>query len=87
MPVNPDLIDQTAATTANLYAEAETAIVRLVTRELSRGIDAPTWTPGKLASIRALRQGAQAILSALSVRSADAIRDMVAEAYRSGWRA
>ena len=86
MPVNSDLIDRVAATTADLYAEAETAIVRLVTRELARGIDAPTWTPGKLSSIRALRSGAQSILAALSVRSADAIRQAVAEAYRTGWR-
>lgn len=86
MPVNPDLIDRTVATLAELYAEAETSIVRLVTKELAKGIDAPTWTPGKLASIRAMRAGVQAILGALSVRSAGAIRDTVAGAYRTGWR-
>lgn len=85
MPVDPDDVDDLAASVADLYREAETALGRLVARHLAAGIDAPTWSADKLAAVGALRRSAQSIVAGLQATSGRAIVEAVSGAYRTGW--
>ena len=85
MPVDPDRLDEIAATVAALYRDAETALAALVARTLADGIDAPGWAERKLAAAGALRRSASAILAALQADSGRAIVEAAAQAYRAGW--
>lgn len=88
MPVPPEQLDEIAATVADVYREAEVALVRLIARhlkgDLDRDMPAPQWATEKLAAVRALRAGAQAVIAGLSASSEGAFRDAAARAYRSG---
>src|SRR5687768_12979484 len=88
MPVPPEQVDEIAATVADIYREAELAIVRLIARhlrgDLDRDIPAPQWATEKLAAIRALRRGAQAVLAGMDAGGGAAFRRAAAQAYRSG---
>lgn len=84
MAVDPDLVDDLAASVADLYREAETALVRLITRHLDAGLDSPA-AERRLGGIRALRRSAQAIIAALEADTGPAVREALAESYRHGW--
>lgn len=84
MAVDPDEVDAIAASVADIYREAETALAGLVGRHLAAGLDSPT-AERKLGGVRALRRGAQAIISALEADSGTATRQALADAYRHGW--
>ena len=86
MAVDPDLVEDIAASVADIYREAETALNRLVARHLAAGLDSPT-AERRLGGVRALRRGAQAIIAALEADSGPAIRQALADAYRHGWQA
>lgn len=88
--VDPDKLDEIAATVGQLYREAEAALGVLISRHLSGDIDrdmpAPVWAERKLAAVRDLRRSASAIVAALQADSSAAIRRAAAEAFRAGWR-
>ncbi|MBA9003744.1 phage minor capsid protein [Thermomonospora cellulosilytica] len=84
MAVDPDIVDELAAQVAAVYQEAETALVRLITRHLDAGLDSPA-AERRLGGIRALRRAATAVIAALEADSSDTIRRTLADAYRHGW--
>lgn len=84
MAVDPDEVDAIAASVADIYREAESSLAQLVARHLAAGLDSPT-AERKLGGVRALRRGAQAIISALEADSGPATRSALADAYRHGW--
>lgn len=91
MPVPAELVDEIAATVADVYREAEVSLVALLAKHLSGDLDrdmpAPQWVEEKLAAVRALRAGAQAVVTGLGAASEGAFRDAAAKAYRSGTNA
>ncbi|GAA4059770.1 phage minor capsid protein [Actinomadura miaoliensis] len=84
MAVDPDAVDAIAAMVADIYREAETALVRTIARHLDEGLDSPA-AETRLADIRALRRAAQAIIAALEADTGPAVRTALADAYRHGW--
>lgn len=80
MAVDADLVDDIAAQVSAIYAEAEAALLRLTARQINNGL-----ARQRLADIRALRRGAQAIVTGLEADTGPAIRDALAAAYRHGW--
>lgn len=84
MAVDADLVDAVAASVADIYRESESALVRLVARHLSDGLDSPA-AEQRLGTIRALRAGAQAIIASLEADSGPGIRDALSQAWRHGW--
>ena len=86
MAVDPELVDAMAAAVADVYREAETALVELIARHLRAGLDSPT-AERRLADVRALRRAAQAIVAALEADAGRAVREQLAAAYRHGWSA
>ncbi|TYK47164.1 phage minor capsid protein [Actinomadura decatromicini] len=84
MAVDADQVDAIAASIADIYRESESALVRLVARHLSEGLDSPA-AEQRLGTIRALRRGAQAVIASLEADSGPAIRDGLARSYRHGW--
>ncbi|WP_067469992.1 phage minor capsid protein [Actinomadura macra] len=84
MAVDPDQVDALAAMVADIYREAETALVRTIARHLRQGLDSPR-AEARLADIRALRRSAQAIIAALEADTGTATREALAAAYRHGW--
>lgn len=85
MPADPDELDAIAATVAQVYAEAETTLVRLVARHLDGDAEAPEWVTTKLGAVKALRRSVTAVLAALQADSSTALREAAAAAYRNGW--
>ncbi|TAK89304.1 MAG: phage capsid protein [Burkholderiaceae bacterium] len=84
MPVDVHRVDDIAATAASIYREAETALLRMLARRLATGLDASDWARKKLAETSALRQAAQAIVTALVSTGSRDLRATVAAAYRAG---
>jgi hypothetical protein len=82
--VDADLVDDIAAGVADVYREAESALVALIRRHLDAGLDSPA-AERRLGGIRALRRGAQAIIAGLEADSSSTIREALADAYRHGW--
>ncbi len=90
MAVDPDELDEIAATVAAIYREAETALARVMARHLAGDLDdpeltAPAWAERKLAALGSLRRSAQAIAAALTVDGENAMRAAAARAFRAGW--
>lgn len=90
MAIPPEYVDEIAATVAQIYREAETALAALLARHLAGDLDAdmpaPVWAERKLAAVRTLRTSARAILAGLQADSSTAIRRAAAQAFRAGWR-
>ncbi|GAA2298364.1 hypothetical protein GCM10010402_66220 [Actinomadura luteofluorescens] len=84
MAVDADQVDAIAASVADIYREAESALVRLVARHLDEGLDSPA-AEQRLATIRALRRGAQLVIASLEADSGPGIREALGRAYRHGW--
>ncbi|MGW6498557.1 phage minor capsid protein [Nonomuraea angiospora] len=88
MAVDQDLLDQIAATVADLYREVETALVRTVAQRLRKDVDeqpqSVAFYQEKLDSVRQLQASARLILASLQIRRAQLIREAIAKAYRSG---
>lgn len=84
MAVDADQVDAIAASVADIYREAEGALVRLVRRHLDDGLDSPA-AEQRLGTIRALRRGAQTVIASLEADSGPGIRNALAASYRHGW--
>lgn len=87
MPVDPRYVDHVASAVAAVYAEAELALVRMVSRALAQDVDRPGWATRKLAEVSAVRRAAQLIVDAVEPRAQRAARAAVAAGYRAGNRA
>lgn len=88
MAVDPDELDRIAATVADVYREAELALVRILKRhlegDLDRDIPAPQWVTQKLAAVRSLREAASTVVAGLTADSSRAFTEAAAQAYRTG---
>ncbi|MFD7068491.1 phage minor capsid protein [Streptomyces sp. NPDC059913] len=84
MPVSPDQVEYLAATTADLYADAERRLLELCARQLAIGQEAPGWAVAKLAAVAPLRRAADMLLDTLASGVDEEVRHVVAEAYDSG---
>lgn len=87
MAVDPDDIHAISAATVVMYRDVERRLVALIADYLRRGIDAPTWAEDRLAAVSALRRAAMAMLGQLELDTGPAIREHLAEAYRTGYGA
>lgn len=84
MPVNPAAVDDIAAAVAGVYSEAELALLRIVTRHLADGVDAPDWAVRRLTEVAAVRRAAQLVVDAVESRGRAMARAAVAAGYRAG---
>ena len=84
MAVDPDLVDAIAAGVADIYRDAEAALIRTIRTHLDRGLDNPA-AERRAATLRSLRRAAQSIVAALEADSGPAIRDALSRSYRHGW--
>lgn len=85
MAVDQDLLDQIAASVADLYREVESALIRAVAQRLRADPPLPSpFEEGKLDAIRKLQASARLILASLQATRARVIREAIARAYRSG---
>ncbi|MFM9368148.1 phage minor capsid protein [Streptomyces sp. Da 82-17] len=87
MPVSPELVEDLADVTRDLYADAEDQLLQLVARQLADGFEAPGWAQRKLAAIQPLRRAAQAVVDELGRAVSLEVFDVVAESYNRGHRA
>lgn len=84
MALTADQVEAITRVTGQLYRDAELAILRQVTRRLAAGLDAPDWAVRRLAQVGTLRRAVERILGVVGDQAADAIREALARAYRSG---
>lgn len=84
MAVDQLLLDDIAATVAQLYREAESALTQQIADRLRKDMDHP-YAERKLVAVRHLQRSARTILATLNNRAADTIRQSIADAYRNGW--
>ncbi|MEV4036378.1 phage minor capsid protein [Streptomyces umbrinus] len=87
MPIHPGMVEDLAAGTRDLYAEAEARLLGIVARQLAAGLDAPGWAERKLAAVQQLRRASQAVVDELGKAVELEVFDVVAEAYNTGHRA
>lgn len=84
MALTGEQIEQVTRGTVDLYRSAEQAILETVTRYLAAGMDAPDWATSRLAALGALRATVERTLGLVQADGSERIRDMLAQAYRSG---
>jgi hypothetical protein len=84
MPVDMHNVAAIAATTASIYREGETALLRAITDRLALGLDATDWQKTRLDQIHALRRDAQKIAVSLTLASGREVRAAIAAGWRSG---
>jgi hypothetical protein len=86
MAVDQDLLDQIAGTIADLYRDVETALVKTIAQRLRKDLPSP-FQEDKLDAVRQLQAAAQAIVLRLQKARIQAIRQAIADAYRTGQQA
>jgi hypothetical protein len=85
MAVDQDLLDDIAASIADLYRSVEIALVKTVAARLRQDPPLPSpFQEGKLSAVGKLRASAVAILNTLQGSKAGAIRNAISRAYRTG---
>lgn len=87
MPVDYTTVDAIAAAVADIYAEAENALLALLTRQLAAGgfdDDTRAWAARKLGEVRALQRAAILIVDRLQSDGGTVIRAAVADGLRAG---
>ncbi len=87
MPVSPADGEDLARAVADLYREAELALLELIARLLGSDLESPRWVERKLAAVRDLRSGAETLTAALRDDATGAIGTAVAAAYARGRQA
>lgn len=87
MPVDYGQVDAIAAAVADIYADAENALLALLTRQLSAGgfdDDTSRWAARKLAEVRALRRTAALLVDEVQRDGNMTIRTAIADGFRAG---
>ncbi|AGK80407.1 Phage minor capsid protein 2 [Streptomyces microflavus DSM 40593] len=87
MPIHPGMVEDLAAGTRDLYADAEERLLRIIARQLEGGYESPQWAQRKLSAVSALRRAATAITDQLDQAVTLEVYEVTAEAYNSGHRA
>jgi Phage minor capsid protein 2 len=84
--IHPGMVEDLAARTRDLYADAEARLLGIIARQLARGLDAPGWVEAKLSAVQPVRRAAQAVVDELGRAVSLDVMDAVAEAYNVGHR-
>lgn len=84
MPVAPHVVDDLAAAVADIYREAESALLKLITDRLAQGMDAPRWAVERLTDVQPLMRAAGAVVAGLDRAGTAAVRQAVADGYVAG---
>lgn len=87
MAIHPGMVEDLAARTRDLYADAEARLLGIIARQLAQGLDAPGWVEAKLSAVQTVRRAAQAVVDELGRAVSLDVYDAVAEAYNTGHRA
>ncbi|MGW2292675.1 phage minor capsid protein [Streptomyces phaeochromogenes] len=87
MPIHPGMVEDLAAGTRDLHAQAETRLLGIIARQLADGLEAPGWAERKLAAVQQLRRASQAVVDELGKAVTLEVFDVVAESYNVGHRA
>ncbi|MFF5495758.1 phage minor capsid protein [Streptomyces aquilus] len=87
MPIHPGMVEDLAAGTRDLYAQAEARLLGIIARQLAAGLDAPGWAERKLAAVQQLRRASQAVVDELGKAVTLEVFEVTAEAYNEGHRA
>jgi len=85
--IHPGMVEDLAAGTRDLYAQAEERLLGIIARQLADGLDAPGWVERKLAAVQALRRASTAVVDELGRAVELEVFDVVAESYNRGHRA
>ncbi|MCA1218844.1 phage minor capsid protein [Streptomyces sp. 8L] len=81
------MVEDLAASTRDLYADAEDRLFGIIARQLAADLDAPSWAERKLAAVQSLRRASQAVVDELGKAVTLDVFDAVADAYNTGHRA
>ncbi|MYY08820.1 phage capsid protein [Streptomyces sp. SID4919] len=81
------MVEDLAAGTRDLYAQAEERLLGIIARALAADLDAPAWAERKLAAVQSVRRASQAVVDELSRAAELEVFDVVADAYNAGHRA
>jgi hypothetical protein len=87
MAVDYSNVDAIAAAVADVYADAEQALLALLTRQLAAGgfdAETPSWAARKLAEVQALKRAATLIVDRLQSDGGTVIRTAIADGLRAG---
>lgn len=87
MPVDYAQVDAIAAAVADVYGEAENALLALLTRHLQAGgfeDDTSRWAARKLGEVRALKRTAGLLVDELQRDGNMTVRQAVADGFRAG---
>lgn len=86
MAVDQGLLDDIAASVADLYREVETSLVKTIADRLNADLSLPSpFQENKLDSIRKLSTAAQAVYTRLQKTKSAKIREAIRTAYRNGY--
>jgi hypothetical protein len=85
VPVDYRRVEAVAAAVADIYGEAEPALIALITRQLAAGLaDEDGWAERKLREVRAVRRAATLVVDRLQRTGGRALRRAVADGLRIG---
>lgn len=85
--IDPDLALKLARQVADIYGDAQTEMLRRVSRRLARGVDKPGWAEAKRAEIRRLRHEALVDIRRLERLGPEAVRVAIEEGFGAGLEA
>ncbi|MBD5787116.1 capsid protein [Cellulosimicrobium terreum] len=84
MPIDPGFGERLAHRVAELFAEAELAVLRRISRALARGLDEPDWATTRLTELEWVRAQIARDVASLDEQAAVAIGDVIRQAYTRG---
>lgn len=87
MAIHPGMVEDLAAGTRDLYAQAEERLLGIIARQLAADLEAPGWAERKLAAVQQLRRASQGVVDELGRAVELEVFDVVAESYNRGHRA
>lgn len=84
MPIDPGFGERLARRVAELFAEAELAVLRRLASALARGVDEPTWATSRLAELEWVRAQIARDLASLDEQAATVVGQVIGQAYTAG---
>ena len=77
-------LDRLVETLASIYEDAELRLLEHIARQLTQGLDSPTWAMDKLRELQLLLARLRGDLASMAGRSAEEITKAILDAYNSG---
>lgn len=84
MPVSRRDTEQLARIVSDVYAQAETHLLRLIAKHLAAGVEAPHWAEVKLAELQLFQRRAQAVVKAARGEAVGQLVAVLERAYLRG---